>query len=248
MGSTGSGKPKELGIKNVTMPDGTEIELEDELEYGTDTGKGRLPQTVTDFENKRKKAKIEYDILTRADGTVIESNKGGKRSVRSTVFANALANITSHNHPRSGDEAGILGGTFSPQDISNFMRFPNQTTLRAVAGEGTYSITKTPGLKQDTRLSAKFATDFRDFERDSGKDYDTAERAAYSVYRSIQNSNNSDVRLGKMDWSEASKRNHAAYEDYMKEVCKAQNRQLIRMHKWLIDNQKKYGYTYGLER
>lgn len=248
MGSTGSGKSTELGIKNVTMPDGTEIELEDALEYGTDAGKGRLPQTVTDFENKRRKAKIEYSLLTLSDGTEIESNRGGSGSVKSSLNARLRADILTHNHPRKGLEAGLLGGTFSAGngdnvgDITNFVHF-NQKTLRAVAGEGTYSITKGANFDGEGLLRAFIAID-RQLMQEHKKTAAQINKTRNDTWDSLRD----DLQNGKIDTAQFHANSDAAYEDGNNAIRKSANSMLVKLHNWLLDNQTKYGYTYGLER
>lgn len=77
------------------------------------------------------------------------SNVGGERQVarfssgstESTAFMRG--DVVTHIHPR---EKGILGGTFSNPDIAAFIT-SDAKTMRAVAKEGTYSITKKAGFK-----------------------------------------------------------------------------------------------------
>lgn len=189
------------------------------LEYGENdkslTGAAR--QTVEAFENKRYKNKIEYSQLIKNDGTVVESNKGGKGSVSSSVWAHNQADVLTHNHPRGN---GIIGGTFSDADLGNFAKY-KQTTYRATAKEGTYSISK----------SAKFDGDGLTKAYKAYMKQNQAEtlKACKQVV--------ADVKSGKI-----------AKADRSKAYAAACNSGLVDLHNWLLKNQKTYGYTYTLER
>ena len=144
-GSSGAGGAKG-GAKAPVVLDKLEIGTEaidlssSPLTYGDNDAAltGAARKSVEAFEDKRHKAKIEYSELIMDDGTVIESNKGGRGSVRASLEARSKADVLTHNHPR---EEGILGGTFSDADLQNFGKF-HQTTYRATTKEGTYSISK----------------------------------------------------------------------------------------------------------
>lgn len=243
MGSTGKSTNVSSGIFSVIMPDGTNISLSEELVYGADKGRSQLPQNVIDFENKRKPAKIEYILLTDADGNELESRKGGKNGVKSSLRANSQATIATHNHPRSKTEAGALGGTFSVQDLNNFATFSNQKTVRAVAGEGTYSITKVPGQFNRSLVRA-----FNDYGREIYKELKITTDAAYKAYRNISDTAYNDWRNNRISRDQMNDLSSKAYAEYEKTAKKVFNTELTRKHNWLIDNQKTYGYTYGLER
>ena len=241
MGSTGRASGNQA-VRAVTMPDGTKITLENDLVYSRDTGHKAMPQSVVDFENKRRTAKIEYSITTMEDGTVIETNRGGKGSVGTSFFARMRADILSHNHPRSGVETGQIGGTFSPQDISLFAKF-SQKTYRAVAGEGTYSITK------GERFDSTMASDFAAFERRLSSAFKTnLQKPLTDKMRAEVNKLNTDYRAGKMTKSEADARFDALQKEYISKQLQGANNILVSLHDWLRNNQTKYGYTYGLER
>ena len=244
MGSTGkTGSGVNPGVKSVVMPDGTNILLDEELVYGKDSARApQLPKNIVDFENKRRTAKIEYILLTDDAGNEIESRKGGKSGVKSTLRANSQAALITHNHPRSGAEIGALGGTFSSQDLDNFVRFNNQRTLRAVAGEGTYSISKLPGFKPSLLRA------YADYGREIYSELKGQADAAYKVYKNASDTAYNDWRNNRISREQMNDISSKAYKEYEKTAMKVFNTELIRKHNWLIANQSKYGYTYGLER
>jgi hypothetical protein len=207
----------------ATGADGTNIDLsESPLHYGGSDPNltGKVRATIEDFEDKRWKNKIEYSRFVDANGNVIEDNRGGKGSVRASLTARMSAVAMSHNHPRSGSEADLLGGTFSTGDLNNFVRF-NQTTYRATASEGTYSISKLKGF------------DSRGF-----KSYYTAECTMnYGAYSSTITKLNASYRSGSME-----------YKEYISQAHKAFNKFLVAEHNSLRAGQKLYGYHYTLER
>ena len=203
--------------------DGTNIDLSGSpLRYG---GKdpnltGAVRKTIEEFENKRWANKIEFSRFVDAQGNVIEENRGGKGSVKATYQARMTAEAMSHNHPRSGAESGLLGGTFSTGDLDNFVRY-NQTTYRATAAEGTYSISKLSG-----------------FNKQGFQSYYTSENSKNrSVYNSTMKSLDSAYRSGSIKYSE-----------YRTEANKAFNTFLVAEHNSLRAGQKLYGYHYTLER
>lgn len=224
MGGRGGSYSRSADIAvSVTGADGTDIDLSGSpLHYGgTDTAlTGKVRAAIEEFEAKRWKNKIEYSRFVDANGNVIEENRGGKGSVRATLNARMAAEAMSHNHPRSGSEAGMLGGTFSTSDLNNFVRF-NQTTYRATAAEGTYSISKLKG-----------------FDSKGFKQYYTSENAKNSgAYKTAMSSLNSSYKAGNM-----------SYTDYRAAAHKAFNAYLVAEHNSLRAGQKLYGYNYTLER
>ena len=225
--SKGTGAGKGGGsVANLQIGD-EQIDLsESPLVYGQKdaalTGKAR--QTIEAFENKRVKNKIEYGLMTDADGNVIgDEVKGGKRGVRMSVRNWMQNTVMSHIHPRDN---GTLGGTFSTEDIDNWAGFAtgyNHITSRAAAKEGTYSISKAKGRTfKGNEMAIEYAKATAKFDSDA--------RARYSqVVR--------DFREGKIN-----------VEQRFKEVQKLNNKMLVEMHNWLLSNQSTYGYTYTLER
>ena len=205
----------------LTLPDGSKIEFDGDLVFG-DLDKAipkEVRKNLDDWENKRYKAKIEYAISYYPDGTPIGSEKrGGKGSVRVPLEYHAIKGSTfTHNHPR-GD--GMLGGTFSSADLYNFARGGN-TTSRATAKEGTYSISK--GKNFDNVGFYKYV------ERVNG-DFRKTQREMNSK---IQKSYND----GKIDYKQANL-----------QMGKAFNTALVNLHNAYLNGQKQYGYTYTLEK
>lgn len=203
--------------------DGKDIDLSGSpLHYG---GKdpnltGKVRTAIEEFEDKRYKNKIEFSRFVDANGNIIEENKGGKGSVRATLHARQTAEAMSHNHPRSGNENGTLGGTFSTGDLNNFVNY-NQTTYRATASEGTYSISKLKG-----------------FDGKGFKQYFTSENSKNrAAYKQAISGLNSSYRSGGMSW-----------KDYNAAANKAFNAYLVSEHNSLRAGQKLYGYHYTLER
>lgn len=220
MGSVGrSVRSVTRALTTIKLANGSTAELTQGLTYGRDAGRGEIPQSMQEFEAKRASSKIEFNYLTLADGTLVETNRGGRGSVKASLSARRTAEILSHNHPRSRE--GILGGTFSPQDIRNFARF-NQTTYRAVAGEGTYSITKGANF---SNTSDAFVRAFRSFQAQAYAENERSSSAAFMDYRA---GNITQAQLNTI-------------------VNNNNNNMLINMHNWLSSHQREYGYTYGLE-
>lgn len=205
----------------LTLPNGSKIEFDGELIFGGDDK--AIPQAVRknldDWENKRYKAKIEFAMSYYPDGTPIGGEKrGGKGSVRSPNSYHDTDGATfTHNHPR-GD--GMLGGTFSDADLFNFTVGGN-TTSRATAKEGTYSISK------GKNFDAKGFTKYR--KNESAK--------ARQSYKSETNKLNESYKNGNI-----------SYDDYKKQSGKLFNTYLVQLHEVLRKGQKKYGYTYTLEK
>lgn len=224
MGGSGSSYSRSADIVvSAVGADGTNIDLSGSpLHYGESdpslTGEART--TIEDFEHKRWKNKIEYSRFIDANGNIVEDNKGGKGSVKASLHARMTADVMSHNHPRSGEDAGLLGGTFSTADLNNFARF-NQTTYRATAAEGTYSISKLSG-----------------FDKSGFSQYVKSENSKnYAVYKSSMTTINNSYQSGDLK-----------YSDYVSAAHKAFNTYLVAEHNSLRSGQKLYGYHYTLER
>ena len=205
------------------------------LRYG---GSVDIPDAVKTslaaFEGVKWSSQIEYARLIAADGRVLEDAKGGKTSVKTTVRAMNAADVFTHNHPRTGDVAGILGGTFSPQDVDNWANVGMRVT-RAVAAEGTYSLAKLPGF--DAQGVKRYYASVVRAARDRSK-------AAYKPYEDTYAKVAADYKRGKTDYAAVT----SAYNAYIDAVVQAENRKLVEMHNALIAGQKKYGYAYALER
>ena len=115
---------------------------------------------------------------------------------------------------------GVIGGTFSTGDMGNFVKY-NQHTYRATAKEGTYSISKDKNFDGNGFLSA-FSKASREIDSSASKENRLL---------------NSKVRTGEITYEQAIKQNRSI-----------NNKMLVSMHNWLLDNQKKYNYTYTLEK
>lgn len=224
MGGRGSSflQPEDIAV-SVTGADGTSIDLSGSpLHYGDADPNllGAVRAAIEAFENKRWANKIEFSCFVDAQGKVIENNRGGKGSVGATLLARSTAEAMTHNHPRSGRESDCLGGTFSTADISNFVRF-RQNTYRATAAEGTYSISK-----------------LKDFDGPGLNSYYTAENARNrSTYHATANALAASCKAGSI-----------TYTEYRTELSKAFNAYLVAEHNSLRAGQKFYGYQYTLER
>lgn len=218
----------------LTGTDGKPIDLTGTpLRYGSEdkalTGGAR--STIEAFEKARYKNKIEFSRFVDADGNVIEDNRGGRGSVGATLRARSTAHAMSHNHPRSD---GMLGGTFSTGDINNFTRFAQQT-YRATAPEGTYSISR--GKKFD---AAGLQAYYTRASKEARAKYESAVKQANAEYKSVS----SAYARGNATYDQA----NTAYQKAREAGVKAFNTMLVENHNALRAGQKKYGYTYTLER
>lgn len=219
----GSGQQTNFAAKSVIGANGEEIDLSDyPLRYGGMDSSlvGRNREVIEQFEDARWRNKIEFARYVDENGKVIEDNRGGKGSVKSSLYAARTGAVMSHNHPRSEREKGCLGGTFSSADLDGFARY-NQHTYRATAAEGTYSISKTKSFNKNS------------FTAYVSKEYGKSDRAYSSKMKSLGD----QYRSGNI-----------TYSDYVKSAHKAFNAHVIEMHNSLLAGQKQYGYTYTLER
>ena len=232
----GGGSGGWASANSVISTGGNKIDLSGSpLKYGgsVDMSDGAR-KAAEDFESTRWKNKIEFNRAVDANGNIVEERRGGKGSVKSSVKAMNAADVFTHNHPRVGDEDGFLGGTFSPQDLNNWSVY-GVRVYRATAAEGTYSIAKKPGF--DGRA-------FRQYYSTECKNALAKERATVRPYEKTYTDTVREYKKGNVDYSEV-KRTYAVYKDA---AVKAGNQQLVDMHNALIDGQKKYGYSYALER
>lgn len=219
-GKTGNGITYTVK-EELTLPDGSKIEFDGDLNYGKKDS--TIPTTARNsvelWESKRRKNKVEYAYSVLPDGTPIGVEvKGGKGSVRTPKeYHDTDGAIFTHIHPR-GD--GLLGGSFSYADLHNFATTKGVTT-RAVAKEGTYSISKTKNFD-----GAGFLKAIKQARADSEK-----------IHNQRCDTLNTEYRSGKIN-----------YETYLREWNKAFNSYLIRNHEAYRANQNKYGYVYTLEQ
>lgn len=237
---------KQKSTHTIKLDGRGSIEIDEPLRYGADSGRGELPKSVRDFEEKRKSSKIEYSILTMANGDVVEENMGGRRSVGASYYARNSADVLSHIHPRSAD-SGSLGGTFSTGDINNFLQY-NQTTYRAVASEGVYSITKGEALKADAGMRSAFRHAYEAQHREFMRAHSAISRDIQIRYDDRIREIRGQAREGRISSSERDSLMEGAYRQAVSENARAFNNGVARLHQWLIDKQAIYGYTYGLER
>lgn len=177
---------------------------------------GNARTVIEQFESRRYGMKSEYSRFIDSNGNIIEDNHGGKSTVGASYNARMTADAMSHNHPRGN---GVIGGTFSDADISNFARF-NQKTYRATAKEGTYSISKTGFFNK------RVATDYKNYVKPR------AAQLKADGKRIIADYNNRKI----------------GYSDAVKQLNSLNNAFLVDTHNWLLNNQSNYGYTYTLER
>ena len=206
----------------LVLPNGSKIEFEGTLHYDGDDKalSGASRTAITNWEAKRVKNKVEYAFAVDANGNPIGKEvRGSKGSVRSPyAFHDTPDCAFTHIHPR-GD--GILGGTFSGADLRNFANYRNKT-VRAAAKEGTYSISKGKNFNKDG---------FKAFARQADANFS-------ANYRKRSSALNKQYREGKI----------SSYADYSKASAKIFNTCLVELHNELRGGQKKYGYTYTLEK
>ena len=206
----------------LKLPDGSKIEFDGELKFGAKDPalNPTVRKNIESWEAKRANAKVEYAYSVDANGNPIGRGeiRGGKGSVRTPYSYHSTPDATfTHIHPR-GD--GMLGGTFSDADLSNFAYFGNKTE-RAKAKEGTYSISKDKGF--DAKGFMSYAKSSQSKHRD---EYTKKVDNLVKTYRTTDMS----------------------YDDYLKGNAKAFNTYLVKRHNDLIAGQKKYGYKYTLEK
>ena len=215
-GGRGGGSAK----GELVLPNGSKIEFEGELKFGgkdtTLTKEAR--KAIESWEEKRVKNKVEYAYSVMPDGTPVGAEvRGSKGSVRSPISYKQDGATFTHIHPR-GD--GMLGGTFSVADLTNFANNPVKTT-RAKAKEGAYSISKTANFD---------VVGFRGFVHGANAQFK-------SIYRAKEKALAGDYKSGKI-----------SYNDYAKGSAKAFNTALVELHNIYLSGQKQYGYTYTLEK
>lgn len=205
----------------LVLPDGSKIEFEGNLGYGGDDKavSGNARTAITSWEAKRVKNKVEYAYSVDPDGTPVGSEiRGSKGSVRVPLKYHDTPDAVFSHVHPRGD--GMLGGTFSSADLRNFANHKNKT-VRATAKEGTYSISKTK--KFDSRGASQY---FTDCHSEFTKGYRKKADSLYYDYKSSK----------------------ISYDEYLKGNAKAFNTALVKLHNDYAAGQKKYGYTYTLEK
>ena len=212
---------------SVTVQNGRTLTLSGPLIYDKNdkaiSKNGR--SALVAFEQNHLQSQVESVLFTKADGTQVYTNTGGKGSVAHPVMVESQATLMTHNHPRAGKYENVMGGTFTTADIGTLSRPASTvTTIRASAAEGTYtmSIKPTTDRKQIWRM-----------KRDYGK-YTSQVVAKYSA---IDSAKYRDYQAGK-----------CTYGQYKSQCNHSMNDMLLDLHNWLRANKKTYGYSYTLER
>ena len=178
---------------------------------------GAARATIEEFENTYYNNDIEHSILTDSYGNVIETNVGTHENVSSSEKARNMATTLSHNHP---SEPGVIGGTFSFDDMDNFIGY-NQKNYRATCEEGTYSITKTHNFNGKKLLSQ---------------------------YKKCLKQTFATAGVENEALAQRFKRNEISMQEYTVGLARINNKMLVSNHNWLLSNQVRYGYKYTLER
>ena len=179
----------------------------------------KVRKTLKEFENRRIKNKTEHALHLDSEGNIIETARGGKGSVSTLTSSHARSSVFTHTHPRS-DEPGTLGGTFSSGDLDAFTRWPNKS-FRARASEGTYNIRGKKNFDA-SGFSGYYNSEFK------------RNRQAYTS------------AVGAL--SKAAAKREISWGDYFTGARGAFNTMLVANHNSLLAGQKKYGYSYSLER
>lgn len=196
------------------------IEFDGDLNYTRDDSSiNQVQRAFLDtWETKRQNAKVEYANAVGYQGSEYGEIRGGKNGAKLPAYYTAnKGSILTHIHPRG---QGGLGGTFSEQDIRTW-GYNNGQTIRAVAKEGTYSISK--GKNFDGSGLYKFVA----------SQYNKYNKQMKTTHNNLQ----SQVNSGKMSVSQA-----------QKQLTKQFNSVLVSMHNDFLNNQSVYGYNYYLER
>lgn len=227
-------QPKKAKTGSITLGNGEKIEYEGNLTYGNDdaTLSPAVRKTIESWEKRRASAKIEYGYAVDSNGNAVGKEvRGGKQSVQTPLYYHATGNTFTHIHPRGG---GQLGGTFSPTDLSAFGTTGEQT-MRAVAKEGTYSISKGQNFHGYSL--------YKYLQAESRKASAKARQAMTPINKTIRDAGN-DYSSGKISRAQYD----AAYKQYQKDAAKIFNTQLVELHDALLNGQKQFNYTYTLER
>ena len=216
----GRGKTTVGSYKDGANINGEVIEFDGDLKLTkNDSSINKVQRAVLDtWEQKRANMKVEYANAFGFKGSEYGELKGGKNGVNLPpyYFANK-GSVTTHIHPRGN---GGLGGTFSDADITAWSH-GNGTTIRAVAKEGTYSISKGKNFN-GYGLRTYVQTQFNLYTRKLNGEK-----------RKLQ----SKVNNGTMTVTQANKT-----------LQKEFNSVLVAMHNDLLNHQSVYGYNYYLEK
>jgi len=209
---------------SVTVQSGTTADLSDNpLRYSADSTPLSAGQraAVEAQEKRRLSAKIEFVAVYDANGEQIGAEcRGGRGSCSMPErMLNTDGSVLTHNHPCGKGKEGILGGSFSEDDIDMFIT-SNVRTIRASAAEGTYSMTKGAGFDGKGLMSY-----IKSVDSDAADKHGQRCKSLTDSYES-----------GRISGA-----------DYDVGYTKSLNAYLVDMHNAFLSGQKKYGYTYGLE-
>lgn len=217
------GRPRKNDAIKVVVQSGDEIDLSDSpLAYDDPDPSvtGEIRKAVEAFEARRVKMKVEYGTAFTADAKAMGEERGGHGSVRIPTSWLQNGAVFSHNHPRTGRDAGVLGGTFSKEDLEGWSYY-NIRTFRATAAEGTYTITK--GKNFDSQGMMQYVEKF--------------EREITSNLKPKVDAINKQYKSGNLTGPQ-----------YLAEYNRLFNRSLVERHNALREGRKKYGYDYRLEK
>lgn len=216
----GRGRTVISSVKGSLQLGNENIEFDGELKYTKKDGTvNKIQRPILEaWESKRATMKVEWANSIGYNGGVYGEIRGKKGYVATPRYYQDKKGVAfTHIHPR---EDGALGGTFSIGDIENWAPLQGQTK-RAVAKEGTYSISK------GKNFNANGLTSF----------YKQLDKTVESNYRSAVNQINNDYKNGKITYNQAIARSNKVF-----------NNSLIERHNALLNNQKTYGYNYYLEK
>ena len=239
MGRGSSGKASANSEKSITLKDGTVIDLsENPLEYGSNSHlDGDVKKRIEEFEAKRRDNLIEYGYAVDANGKVLEEKRGGKGSVSTSYMVLNNADVYTHVHPRDKG-AKDLSGTFSEEDLRNWSMF-NVRVFRATGREGTYSIAKEKNFN---------ASGARQYFHEALKTLHKEFMARRKQIQEDYNKKSTAIANGTGDYKSKRDAFDKAFKSANEQLSKAFNKELVGMHKAYINGQKKYGYSYSLER
>lgn len=183
---------------------------------------------VISWEKKRAKQKVEYGYAVLEDGTVIPEVRGKKGEVKAPMSMKQAGATFTHIHPRTGDQAGLLGGTFScgrkygiiTGDIGVFCHYP-QKAMRAVCKEGTYYMEKLDNFR-----ASDFATACADFEEKNRAEYSKRSKSVTNEYYK-----------GNITYDECKHRLRNEFNTYV-----------TKSHHWFETHAVEYGYEYRIEK
>lgn len=176
---------------------------------------------IDDFEvsDHVRSAGFERILFTNGNGMITGTADGDSGSVGIEEDVVKASLMMTHSHPRS--EGAVLGGTFSDADLNNFLDVGNLKTMRATAGEGTYSISR-----------------LKNFDVEGFRQYALNEHSRlFKPY--YEYAKETELKYTKGEIS---------YKTYLNRLIKKFNRTQVAFHNHLLAGQEQYGYFYTLER